>query len=340
MKKRFSVLLAAVLLVLTAFPAAAEGSEIPDWQHVDNDLYFFGYVLDDSAEETTFSNLYYYSENITQTYIPNTFIGVTLTPEILNGTNLFDCAAPFCIDEDNANYSVHEGALYTKDGETLLSVPLSFIFGRHDSNAFMRTEELTGLYAIPDGTKTVGACAVRAEDDTCVVFPDSVTQIDPYCGVRPGAAIAASPGTAAEKYAQERGVAFIPLGEAHTQMYFRTVDEPNCTEGGRVTIQCPCGKVAAVELSDPQPDAHWYLAYRDPQTGTYLHRCEICGATAEKGRGGEECTCDCHAVPRNFFPTFQNGFVTMVRSILYRVRLLWWRITGTHQYCECGARHY
>ncbi len=66
----------------------------------------------------------------------------------------------FRLKGENAYYSVVEGALYSKDGKTLICWPN------------MREEAL-----IPDGVEMIGPMAFKGANIKCVVIPDSVTEI-------------------------------------------------------------------------------------------------------------------------------------------------------------------
>ncbi len=57
----------------------------------------------------------------------------------------------------------------------------------------------------------------------------------------------------------------------------------------------------------------------------------------------EECTCICHADDlyngtEDFYTT--GNLNAIVKMVLYRVELLFWRLFGINQFCECGKRHY
>ena len=129
MKKILSALLALLFLALSAVPAAAE--EAVDYNRLETAIgisYYFLYVPDETSDTTKFSMLHYNSLDDREAYIPKTLLDVELTPEIFNGSNIYLNVPPLATDDDNAYYTVRDGALYTKDGKTLLFVPHSFIY--------------------------------------------------------------------------------------------------------------------------------------------------------------------------------------------------------------------
>lgn len=339
MKKTMSALLALLLLALTALPAAAEDTDYNKVMYSIEDGYMISYILDDSSGTTTFSYLFYYPLNAKESYIPRSYLGVEITPEILCGTRISFRCAPFRVDADNPYFSVRDGALYTKDGETLISVPHRLIYGNHSEDDW---EEYwrSGMYAVPDNTRRLGRYSVDAEEGACIILPDSVTQIDPDCGIY--GAIAAAPGGAAEAYAREHGNEFIALGETHKHTYFRISNDANCTQGGNVRVQCPCGKVVYTETTDPIPDAHWFELCTEPGTNTVTRRCAVCDTKKPDTAThfGTDCKCACHTIDRFILPGIRRDFRTTLKNCIYRVRLFFWRMTGKHQYCTCGARHY
>lgn len=339
MKKMISAMLALLLLALTAVPAAAEEDiDYNQIEYVSESAYIFAFIRDLSSEATRFTALYYYSRDDLTSYIPKTLLDVELTPEILNGEQILLNRTPFRVDADNAYFSVRDGALFTKDGKTLLSIPHDSVYGRHapDEDYFWDG----GMVTIPDGTRELAAYSVFADEGACVVIPDSVTKISPECQIF--GSIAAAPGGAAEAYAHKNGNEFIPMGETHTHAYFRIANDANCTQSGSVTVQCPCGKVIYSQAIDPVPDAHWYGRCPDQQTGSYARCCIACGKPKPTAgdTGAADCTCACHTICKDVLPSVNKGFVTTVKNCIYRLRLLVWRLTGTHQYCACGARHY
>ncbi len=114
-------------------------------------------------------------------------------------------------------------------------------------------------------------------------------------------------------------------------------------------LVCPCGASMEVET---QPRGHIFLWNYDPETDTDTWYCRYCGKTPEEIFGEyegddpdwsapEECTCVCHRFDDSVPSSLTGGTVLrLLRDFFYRLQIVIWRITGTHQYCECGARHY
>jgi len=120
MKKILSLLLAAALLLLTVLPVLAVSE------------YSYGcvidYALDDTGEETVLRDLgVFFYWGARDAYLPKSVGGVTLTTDNLTGENLFNYAAAYRVDEDNAYFSAREGMLYSKDGKTLVHCPEQYI---------------------------------------------------------------------------------------------------------------------------------------------------------------------------------------------------------------------
>ena len=342
MKRIMAAVLTSVLLFYAVLPAFAEGEV--DYNQVKyefGDRYYFAYILNGSPDAPGFDYLYYIAEPCAETaYIPKTFMGVELTADNLTGDNLLSYTAPYSVDEDNPYFSVRDGVLFTKDGKTLVSCPLEYIYGRHDM--YEATAFDYGFYRIPDGTEKLGVESVIATKGSCVVFPPSVTEIAPDCGIRKGACIAALPGSAAQQYAQEKELLFLPLGETHSHTWFRVENVATCMEDGTLRAECPCGAVARTETRPLDPDAHWFVWEIEQSTGRDAYRCLLCGKVDHYYGEPEptDCACTCHALDRNVVPTFQKGFWGTLKNLVFRLCLFVWRMTGTHQYCECGARHY
>ena len=269
-------------------------------------------------------------------YVPKTLGGIALTPDVLNGAvfygkNADSWVREFSVDDDNPWFTVRNGALYTMDGKTAVAFPSLW----------------RKIYVIPDGTQTIGSCSMNAPYQSCIVFPDSVTTIADdairleytYDGY--DFRIAASPDSAAENYAAKMRYTFLPMGETHTHVYYYVEQAPTCIESGYKSALCPCGEVYSTEVLPPDPDAHrWTRNLGDPDSPL---ACVYCGAKwtndSEPPQTNDDCTCMCHKL--NHFPlavllVFNRD---TVRSFVYCFVLFFWRVTGTHQYCACGARH-
>ncbi len=332
MKKLLSVVLALVLLTAFAVPAFADRQDEPQydvWLSEGN----FDFKLTRTEDGPALKTVWYSKQLMGEdAYIPKTLGGVALTPEVLSASHILNYQTPFRVDDDNAYFSVIDGALCSKDGQTLIRVPFYRIFGRYASD----TENHGGIYRVPDGIRTIGADSISATDATCVVIPDSVTRIEPGSGVENAGAIAANRGTAAEVFARENGVLFVSLGEGHAHVWFRVRNDATCMSDGEAFAACPCGERTDAVAIPSRPGAHWY-EYTDD---TYEHfRCIYCGAE-KTGAGNEDCACACHTISKSAVPEGNQDLITFLRNVIYRFRLIVWRLTGTHKYCECGARHY
>lgn len=341
MKKLIAIVLTAVILFGAAASAYAEEIDYNKVQFEFGNTYTISYIPSETPDEPGFTYLFYNIYAGAKTaYIPRTLAGVELTTETLTGANIYDLRAPFSVDEDNPYFTVRDGVLFTKDGKTMVSCPLAYIYGRHNMNEDTAFDY--GFYRIPEGTERLGCESIRVSNSACVVFPPSVTEIDPDCGIYEDACIAALPGSAAERYANENGILFLPLGETHTHTWFRVENVATCISDGNVRAECPCGAIAQEKTLAADPEAHWFDWFREESTDLYGHICVWCGKVDRYYRETEttDCTCACHTLDKYPVPTFQNSFTTTIRNIVYRIRLFFWRMTGTHQYCECGARHY
>lgn len=92
----------------------------------------------------------------------------------------------FIVSTENPNYSSIDGALFTKDGKTLLKYPTGnkrIVYNVPDTvtdianNAFAGTRDLTEIY-LPNGVKHIGDVAFsKCYNLTSVSFPDTLTDI-------------------------------------------------------------------------------------------------------------------------------------------------------------------
>ena len=193
---------------------------------------------------------------------------------------------------------------------------------------------------MPKGTQRLGKRSVDAWPGVCVVLPDSVTALDEDCGISEYAAIAATPGGAAEIWAQSHGVAFIPMGETHTHVWFRIVNEANCTYGGRTAVQCPCGETVYEETTPADPSAHCIMKIATGNGQDRTADCIFCGREEKEIETSKGCPCGCHGIERHLWRLAADGPADFLSDLMFRLRLLIWQLTGTHRYCECGVRHY
>ena len=332
-KKCLSLLMAAALLVLTVLPAFAQ-SDYSCGCVID-------YTVDDTGGEPALRDLdIFYYWGARDAYLPKSVGGVTLTTDNLTGANLTCYAAAYRVDEDNAYFSAREGMLYSKDGKTLVHCPEQYIYGWCSPDDPFYYYDNGGILVVPDGTLRLGEQSVFALTGVCVVLPDSVTELDEDCGISKYAAIAATPGGPAESWALAHGVAFVPMGKTHTHAWFRLVNEANCSYGGRKVLQCPCGEIAYEETTPADPSAHCVLNFATGNNDERVRTCIFCGREEKELSASADCSCNCHRMERRLSRLASGSPADFLRDLLFRIRLLFWQLTGTHQYCECGARHY
>ncbi|MBQ7639176.1 MAG: hypothetical protein IJS90_09780 [Clostridia bacterium] len=140
----------------------------------------------------------------------------------------------------------------------------------------------------------------------------------------------------------------------HTHEYRREfIIVPDCGVDGEVQLVCSCGDVLRTETV-PGYEHNWRRRFNF-FTGEVTVYCTICGRTYKEVYGEEytetpyeneeyeqpeECTCVCHDLETNVVPPFDHDSSYVIKSFFYRLRLVIWRLTGTHKYCECGERHY
>ncbi len=186
------------------------------------------------------------------------------------------------------------------------------------------------LRTVKDGTVKIAEGALPYFG--CIVVPDSVTEIGEqnFWGYLCG-----SEGSCAQKFAEENGIDFILMGEGHVHNYFYDYNastDPTCVSGGEAVFVCPCGKTYKTGL-DKAPYAH---EYDDDDF------CIYCGDYLwDFDDDEDECSCDCrcHSIEHSYDPSF-DGIFSFLSDLFFRLKIVFWHLTGTHQYCECGCRHY
>ena len=327
-KTIMALLLAAALLFTAALPALAK---TPDYQY-ENGYRFYVEQTDDGP--VLREVVYWEPEGETSgvVFLPETLGGLPVTPEAVDGTTFMYCCCAVEVGASNPWFSTVNGALCSKDGKTLVCLP---------------HPEEKSIVTVPEGVEAIGNAAVWGVG--CAVIPDSVSVFPEgddslrYC------VIGANTGTAAEAYANENGCKFVPLDRAHSHVYFRdsVIRAATCAEGGLVELACPCGAAIRTET---QPVWHRFSPVYSEETGEEEYRCRYCGRTIGEIYGDPdepdkpspwECDCVCHKIG-NTMPGGSTGGTALnfIRDFLYRLRIVFWRITGTNQYCECGERHY
>ena len=314
MKKLFSVLLSVLLVGMTAVPAlGADGDTPPNAVHEGD----FWYVIEQTEDGPAFTYLRYaqdwdriWSEQETSVHIPKSLGGITLTPENFTGSVFYPwdggCTLPFSLDADNASFTLIDGILYSKDGKTLICYPL----GCPDYSE--------KIWHIPDGTTGFADGAVCDEfiECDCLVLPDSFTGLCAETFPIDCASIAACSGTAAERFAREQEIRFIPIDAGHTHVYFRqtcwhTPDVSHDT----IRLICPCGDVLRTETLE--------------------------NGCIEYGGSQRECPCICHKAADNpYVFSASDTPREILQMIIFYIRRMVWHLTGTHQICECGALHW
>ena len=183
------------------------------------------------------------------------------------------------------------------------------------------------ILSIPDNKYSMGLMNV-------IVIPDSVKYIEDCCE-RYGFYMCGSKGSAAEKFAEENDIDFIVLGEGHTHIYFydsSASTPPTCVSDGEAVFACPCGEKYSV-TAEKFADAH---DFDDDDL------CIYCGISwLEYWHGGEAfITCDCRCHRTGGYHLDTSSFFGFFADLFFRIKLIIWHLTGTHQYCECGCRHY
>lgn len=322
MKKLTAFMLAAVLLLAAMLPAAA-AVVVPQIRTE------YGYSFTVTSDgQTDRLNILRYTPEDEKIYIPEELGGIAVTPDDVFPALFTGCTEQqaFLVDDDNEYFSVADGVLFSKDGKNLLAYPC----GKTDTH-----------YTVPKRVECIAAdigftCSsltVNAPD--CVIGDNSLFASSVIlCGIK---------GSAADKTAEANGYPFILLGEGHEHTYINLIEQAaTCVTDGRILSYCPCEQIAAKTTTVPATGEHSYT-YMYP-LGTYV--CIHCGERRSVSPGviddddeyisEDECTCVCHADEH----IDTSSLSSIIDCILYRIKLLFWRLTHTHTYCECGRRHY
>ena len=334
--KKAAVLLLAALFAALSFPAFAADDAPASFEAG------FSYRTSVIDGETAVV-LATYEGGESEIFVPKTLGGYPLTPAAIRADTFLGCpaGAVFRTDDDNAYFKAEDGALFSKDGKILYRLPVPAD---------------TTVVSVPAGVETMAdACVLYP---AALVVPASVVTVGESGGRLEDTVIAGERGSAAEQWALSHGNRFVSLGQDHEHVFFRdaVVKEATCTESGEARLICPCGETRTV-----QTDATGHRFRLIFQNGKIGFFCVYCGRSRQEIEGGEDpivpivpvdpeepevtpetCTCVCHKFsrdPGDLFDT-SNGAMGILRDFFYRLRLVYWRLTGTRQYCECGARHY
>ena len=344
MKKLISILLAVLLVCSLLVPAGAKTIFPPILPLVGE--YGYTYTVTESEDGNTLSDVHYAGALIVEigtdtetVFVPKTLGDAPVTAENFTGAVFKDSPEirAFKTDEDNTQFSVKEGLLFSKDGKTLVAVPNQLV---------------QGIVRIPDGTEKLGPCSVLMKDppvkdekSVCVVIPASVTEIAEDFADGKAPALAGTAGSAAQRFAEANGLTFILLGEGHTHIYFRAVTEATCTNGGKTTVTCPCGNCILNEQTKPLGH-DWYRRTVEKDDGTkYVESyCARCGEIRSSRLADTEensCGCRCHQINRTWSISLtRDNWKEVFQNLIFRFKLAFWHLSGSHQYCDCGARHY
>ena len=336
-KKLLSLLLAPALL-FTAIPAVSAAQPENALERQYENGYEFSVMQTEDGPVLT--EVYYVGREDEQygaAFLPETLGGLPVTPDIVNGRTFiygYGCDA-VKVSADNPYFKTVNGALYSKDGKTLVFMP------NRDDEPFA---------VVPDGVEVIAENALWLFG--CTILPDSVMEIGNEDGGMTYCVIAANTGTPAEAFALANGVKFVPLDADHSHVWFRgnVLTEATCTGSGLSELVCPCGASMQVET---QPKGHIFRWNYDEETGSYTTCCRYCGKSIKEIYGEEiglvnpdapstaECTCVCHRFDDSVPDSLTGGtMLHLLRDFIYRLHIVIWRLTGTHQYCECGERHY
>ena len=337
-KKQLLSLLLALTLLFTAMPAvfAAQPEDALERQYENG----YEFSVMQTEDGPVLTEVYYYgreNDSSDVAFLPETLGGLPVTPDVIDGTTFwygYDWKA-VKVSANNPWFKTVNGALYSKDGKILIYMPNPYG---------------DPILTVPDGVEVIGEAALW--NTGCAILPDSVTEIKDEYGRLSYLVIAANTGTPAEAIAREHGCKFVPLNADHSHVYFygTVTQQATCANSGTVELVCPCGAVLPTDI--PQRDHRFYGSY-DFETESWEYRCEYCGRTFEEifseyiepddpdAPSRSECTCVCHRIG-NTTPggSTAGTAVSILRDFLYRLRIVFWRIAGTHQYCECGERHY
>ena len=99
-----------------------------------------------------------------------TDVGIPASVTEIEPGAFFQVRGSLTLDEENTNYQLIDGSLYTADGKTLLA------FFPADPYA----EEPQTEFTVPDGVETIAAYALAESQLTTVILPSSVKRIDAY----------------------------------------------------------------------------------------------------------------------------------------------------------------
>lgn len=349
MKKTISILLALLLVCLLVLPAGATVIYPP--LPILSDEYGYTYDVEETEDGKVLTDVRYVGPSLLTPitadaaegiYVPKTLGDVPVTPENFTGAVFAfyfgsKAQSDFRLDEDNTQFTLIDGMLFTKDGKTLVAVPGNLV---------------QGIVRIPDGTEKLGEYSVviknppvENEQSVCIVIPASVTEIDENFAGGKTPALAGSAGSAAERFAEENGLTFVLLGEGHTHTYFRCEKEATCLHGGEITVTCPCGVCIYGEQSKPLSH-NWTTRRTEKEDGkTYIEvYCSRCGEIRSSNLADTEdidCDCLCHKINRTWaLEVTKDNWTQVLRNAIFRFKLAFWHLTGTHQFCGCGARHY
>ena len=335
--KRLSLLLAALLLfTLAPYVGATPLPEQDTPPQYENGYQFQILQTEDGPVLTEIYYVGREEERSDVVFLPQTLGGLPVTPDVVDGMTFWygDNWGAVKVSADNPYFKSVGGALYTKDGKTLVYMPNPY----NDP-----------ILTVPDGVEAIGEAALW--NASCAILPDSVREIEDAYGRISYLVIAANSGTAAEAIAQEHGCKFVPLDAEHSHIYFRgsVLKEATCSEGGVTELVCPCSAAIQAETSVRW---HRFRESYNEETDEWEYRCAYCGRTFGEIFGEyigpdpeapspDECTCVCHKFDDTMPSDLSaSGVIRIVRDFFYRLQLVLWRIAGTHKYCECGERHY
>ncbi len=349
MKKLISLLLAALLVCALLLPAGAK-TILPPLPLVVNE-YGYTYTVAEHEDGNELTDVRYVGPLIVEigadpaiVHVPKTLGNLPVTAENFTGAVFKDSPEirEFRIDKDHAQFCIDDhGFLFSKDGKTLVSIP---------------NQRVQGIVHIPDDTEALGPCSiltknppVKDEKSVCLVIPASVTAIDENFADGKAPVLAGEAGSAAQSFAEENGLPFVLLGEGHTHTYFRIQDDASCTAPGEIWAECPCGAVAdfgntGVIETIPPLGHDWLEHTVEKENGKeYIEiYCTRCGEVRSSTPANtDDCGCRCHKINRTWSISLtKDNWKDVFQNLIFRFKLAFWHLSGTHQYCECGARHF
>lgn len=229
----------------------------------------------------------------------------------------------FSLPASLRSISRYTGIAYSADAYLIVNDGLRYI---GEYNYF----SAEGILTLPESVRYVGDYAIYEAPVVAVKNPDAVL----YGKIiSQGKIIAGLPGSTAEAYARARALEFVEIGEGHTHSYvIVSSTAATCIDDGVTVFACPCGETEQRTVRIPADPSDHKWKY-DSETDDYI--CKNCGKSYY-GKTASECTCICHSDDKLDLHDFRSIF----NAVLYRIKLLFWRLTNTHQYCECGNRHY